>query len=428
MKHSRYNLVVEDGDRVLAVNLLSRAAIELSADAYQSFVTITTNDDSDDDTIAFRRHLAENLFILPNDFDELAYIKTQTMEARYDESQLGVVIAPTIGCNFSCHYCFENRTSGDLSDVAEEKIIALVRESIAGRTDLAVQWFGGEPLQSLPSIERLSLGFLRLAVQHDVRYAATVITNGYLMTAEVAEKLERWGVRSVQISLDGDRPLHDRTRFEEPGKGSFDRILENIRTASHRFEIKVRVHVAPFSVASVLGLIDTLAQRDMARHIELYFAPLFNYRAGMTSQPYAADGKRFMTAREFAAIQLPLLRSAKAHGFRTADPLASSYGICTAVRGSTLVVDPSGNLLKCYKDVGNAAEAYGNILDPTAANEPNRAKWMDIAIPRDEECGACDFLPICLGGCTKQWHEGASKDVICTPLKFNWRERLPLEL
>lgn len=428
MKHSRYNLLVEDGDRVLAVNLLSRAAIELSPEAYESFATITTNSDSDEETSGFRRHLMENLFLLPDDFDELAYIKAQTTAARYDESQLGLVIAPTMGCNFSCHYCFENRAPGELSTAAEEKIVALVRENIPGRTDFSVQWFGGEPLQSLASIERLSVAFLRLAAAHNVRYAATVITNGYLMSGDVSEKLERWGVRSVQISLDGDRQLHDRTRFEEPGAGSFDRILENIRAASGRFEMKVRVHVAPFSVNSVFALMDTLAERGMSGHIELYFAPLFNYRAGMASQPYAADGKRFMTSREFATIQIRLLQKAKALGFKTPDPLAASYGICTAVRGSTLVVDPSGNLMKCYKDVGNAAEAYGNIFDPTQTKESNRTKWMDIEIPRDEECCECDFLPICLGGCTKQWHEGASKDVICTPLKFNWRERFALEL
>ena len=128
--------------------------------------------------MAFRRHLAKNLFLLPDDFDELAYIKDRTIEAQYDESQLGLVIAPTIGCNFSCHYCFEQRTSGELSEAPKKRSpTSFVKTSSEG-TDFAVQWFGGEPLLSLSLMERLSAAFLRLSAKHAVRYAATVITNG----------------------------------------------------------------------------------------------------------------------------------------------------------------------------------------------------------------------------------------------------------
>jgi uncharacterized protein len=89
------------------------------------------------------------------------------------------------------------------------------------------------------------------------------------------------------------------------------------------------------------------------------------------------------------------------------------------------VIDPRGNLLKCYKDVGQDAEAVGT-LESGEADGPNLLKWMDIHIPRDDECRGCRFLPVCLGGCTKQWHEGAAKATICTPLKFNAEERVRL--
>ena len=78
-----------------------------------------------------------------------------------------------------CHYYFEQRTSGELSEAAEEKITDLVRENIIGRTDFAVQWFGGEPLLSLSLMERLSAAFLRLSAKHAVRYAATVICENH---------------------------------------------------------------------------------------------------------------------------------------------------------------------------------------------------------------------------------------------------------
>lgn len=417
---------------MLVVNLLSRAALELSTEAYLVFQgwaaapgSLEPPGDEEQDFHAFLR---ESLFLLPDDFDELAYIKERSRAERFDQSQLGLVIAPTQSCNFSCHYCFETHPPGELSPDFQRRVVNLVEERLPGRRELAVQWFGGEPLQSLGVIDRLSGELLRLANKHGAGYAATVITNGYLMSRPVAERLRADGVVAAQVSLDGDRALHDRTRFERPGQGSFDRIVENVCAAGDLFDITLRVHVAPFNVPSVHALVDTLAERGVARSVsEIYFAPLFNYRPNMKETPYRVDGRRFMGAREFAAVQADLLRHARERGFRTPDPLKASWGICTAVRENTIVVDAQGDLFKCYKDVGNARESYGRAGEAVAL-DVNRTKWLDIEVPRDAECRECQFLPVCFGGCTKQWQEGASKDVICTPLKFNWRERLPLEL
>jgi uncharacterized protein len=302
----------------------------------------------------------------------------------------------------------------------------LVRERLPGREHLSVQWFGGEPLAAISVIDSLSEAFMELATKENTTYAATVITNGYLLTSPVSALLARRGVQLVQITLDGDRSLHDRVRFQNRQQGSFDVILDNVRYASLQMSIKLRVHVAPYNLASVFSLLDTLAEEKMQSHIaQIYFAPLFNYRPHMTGQPYATDGKRFMNARNFAEVQVQLLQKAAMAGFRIPDPLDVSYGVCTAVRESTLVVDASGSLVKCYKDVGVADQAIGTLAEGVT-NGPMLQKWMDLPLPRDEECRACRFLPICLGGCSKQWQEQASKDVICTPLRYNSEEIIRL--
>jgi uncharacterized protein len=430
MKASRYNLFVPDGEAVYAVNLLSRTAITLSPQAYEAYQEMACGEaempapEEAPELHEFEQMLRTGLFLLDDDFDELAYIRYRVQQERFDTRQLGLVITPTMGCNFSCHYCFENKTDSFLSEEAQNRLIRLVASNLAGREHLSVQWFGGEPLQALPIIENLSRNFMRLAQTAGVAYAATVITNGYLMTEEVSQRLAELGVTTVQISLDGDKHLHDRTRFERPGAGSFEKILEHIRLASPHLSVKLRVHVAPFNVDSVRHLIDTLGQRQIAPHVaELYFAPLFNYRQAMPGQAYQSDGKRFMNSEQFAGTQIELLQRAAAWGFAAPDFLEVSYGICTAVRNNTLVVDADGNLMKCYKDVGVSEEATGSLSTGPQANR-NLLKWMDIQIPRDDECRECRFLPICLGGCTKQWHEGASKGVICTPLKYNAEEMI----
>ena len=134
-----------------------------------------------------------------------------------------------------------------------------------------------------------------------------------------------------------------------------------------------------------------------------------------------------MTAEEFAHVQVSLAQRVHKLGFKLSNILDTSYGICTAVRENTLVIDSSGNLLKCYKDVGDKSQTIGT-LDQGITPNNNLLKWMDIQIPRDKECQECKFLPICLGGCSKQWQENAPKEVICTPLRFNAEEMLKLYL
>ena len=48
------------------------------------------------------------------------------------------------------------------------------------------------------------------------------------MTEETSHLLNNINVKTVQITLDGDRALYNRTRFDNPETNSFDRILKNI--------------------------------------------------------------------------------------------------------------------------------------------------------------------------------------------------------
>jgi uncharacterized protein len=176
----------------------------------------------------------------------------------------------------------------------------------------------------------------------------------------------------------------------------------------------------------------------MAKHVDkIYFAALFNFRSHVrdevstqlpilsASTPFEADGKRFMNSHDFAQVQVKLLERSLKLGFDIPDFLDASYGICTAVRDNMFVVDADGNLTKCYADLGSTTESIGT-LDRGPEMNSNLAKWMDVDIPRDDECRDCRFLPTCLGGCSKQWHEGASKDVICTPLRYNADQMIKL--
>src|SRR5439155_1240503 len=173
-------------------------------------------------------------------------------------------------------------------------------------------------------------------------------------------------------------------------------ILSNVKAMPHELAVHLRIHLAPFNRASVWDLIDNLGREGLASKIAvIYFAPLFNYHTSMTSGAYRADGKRFATSEQFASMEIEALHRARRWGFKVKDFLDVSYGICTAVRANTFVVDPYGNLVKCYKDVGVEREKVGTLDDGVSAGT-NLKQWLDIPVPRDQECAECAFLPVCL--------------------------------
>ncbi len=71
-------------------------------------------------------------------------------------------------------------------------------------------------------------------------------TNGYLLDQKKLKALTDLNVRSFQISLDGDKDVHDSMRIRADGKGTFDTIWNNLLMAHMTdldFSIMIRLHV-----------------------------------------------------------------------------------------------------------------------------------------------------------------------------------------
>ena len=102
-----------------------------------------------------------------------------------------------------------------------------------GSTQFALIFFGGEPLLNQPVMFDTAERLWRVTQSRGVEMRINVITNGLLLTPEVIDRLEPFGLNGVKVTLDGDQPTHDRMRPLRGGQGTFDRIIENIRRVAH---------------------------------------------------------------------------------------------------------------------------------------------------------------------------------------------------
>ena len=132
------------------------------------------------------------------------------------KSPISVVWEITNNCNFKCPHCraYEEFTVDD--EQMENKIIdELIKNDI-----LTVNISGGEPLLNpriFEIIQRLSNANMYVGIS----------TNGWLYK-EKRKKLLEAGLKFIQVSLDGDKMLHEKFRGVE---GSYERAVDTLKQA-----------------------------------------------------------------------------------------------------------------------------------------------------------------------------------------------------
>ncbi|MGH9834597.1 MAG: radical SAM protein [Blastocatellia bacterium] len=138
-------------------------------------------------------------------------------------------IIPIRRCNLSCAYCNEyDKTS---EPVPTEEMLRRI-DQLAALGTTAITFSGGEPLLH-PELERI----VERIRHHGA--IATLITNGYLLTAERIKRLNRAGLDYLQISVDNVTP-------DDVSKKSLKVLDQKLRLLAEHAEFDVTIN-------SVLG-------------------------------------------------------------------------------------------------------------------------------------------------------------------------------
>jgi len=407
MKPSRYNHFFEvDGQAILAYNSLSTALTGLSADEFAALQTFCT--EPRDDLFgarglgSFCDSLVKAGFLIPDDQDEIELISEIHAALKGRQRTLGLTIMPTLDCNFRCSYCFSYTRHERMGTEIQEALLRFVEEKLEAAERLSVTWYGGEPTLCLDMIDTLSARLRALCQRHGVELLpASIVTNGYLLTAQVAERLQAAGIREAQVTLDGDRATHDQRRPLRGGGGTFDRILDNVAAAREILDIKVRINVDRDNADTAVGTLDALADRGLQR-TPVYFGHVKPY-----SEACSGIASACFSDREFSQLDLALTRQALARGFGSFRyPHLELGGVCGADQRLSYVVAPDGLLFKCWAQASQgSAQSVGSVSDDQLGESMRQIQhenlqrfltWDPLA---DTSCRECRVLPICMGGC-----------------------------
>jgi uncharacterized protein len=443
MQPSMFNVRVPlpDRDDVFLMNTFTDAQLIVSRDVASlldsldapgaaPFRTFSADEQDAIDT------LSANGFLVADRASEREDLQRFFHDFREGSDQLRVTVLTTLQCNFACDYCIQG-DHGDYNKHAVKMSLAeaaRVADWIEARLDTLqsrrfhLMFFGGEPLLNLPVLYYLAERLWNATQARGVQQSISIITNGLLLTSEIVDRLNPFGLGGVKVTLDGDREAHDRMRPLRGGQGTFDRIVRNIRAVADSTHISIGGNFDADTVETYPALLDFLREQEFADKLaKVSFKPVIRApqpvqpKGLITLTPVDANNKPLggacMTGAGTAAARkatsacdschfmdekMAFLRDeTRKRGFPTLDGV--HMGPCEIHKRHAYTIGPDGSLYACPGFAGEATQSVGHV---DGRHEPYRAaaaqRFEDLSPWR--QCGDCSFIPVCGGGCSVAAH------------------------
>ncbi len=310
-------------------------------------------------------------------------------------------------CNMDCGYCFAgkgeyNGEKGLMSlDVAKKAINFLIRNS-EGRTNLEVDFFGGEPLLNWNVCKEIVKYARNLEDKYNKNFRFTLTTNGLLIDDDVIEFSNR-EMSNVVLSLDGRKGTNDNMRKTKNGKGTYDLIIDNFKKFADSRNQK------NYYMRGTYTSFNKDFAKDIIHMADLGFKELSMEPVVCSSKmPYALKREDIDILKEnydiLAKEMIKRYKEGKGFNFYHYD-VDLTGGPCIAKRISGcgvgteyLAITPEGDIYPCHQFVGDQKYLIGN-LDEGITKKEALADFEKCNVYSKPECKKCFAKLYCSGGC-----------------------------
>jgi uncharacterized protein len=231
---SKYNVFKIINDSAIGVNLYNKMLFALDKEKYNTLIKNSHNLKKlkIHDPVFFST--MSKLGIIQRIDSESTLNKKILLENRlivFKDKSYRLTINPTLNCNFSCWYCYEAHPKKRMSKNVINATIKYIEHLVNNLkiNNLNLDWFGGEPLLCYKTtMYPLANEAKKVCDQNHVSFQSGMTTNGYLIRPEMIPFFKKVNMNSFQITLDGEKDQHDKTRCCKNGKPSYDKIVQNI--------------------------------------------------------------------------------------------------------------------------------------------------------------------------------------------------------
>lgn len=330
----------------------------------------------------------------------------------------------TENCNLSCKYCYvpDGLDSGfmDFQIVKNYLSQALERDE---KIDLI--WHGGEPLFSGPPFFKEVLEYIE-SIDKSNQVNNKVQTNGTIINNEFLDLFEENDF-NVGISLDGPREIHNSQRLKENGQGTYETVVNTIDQLKNR-ELNI-------------GILTVLTKNSIGKEEEIYEElvsysdhPKLNFflpegqgrkeeeRLGITNEEFFELYRNFydiwknesntdIKLSPYFEIMASFLSDTRRN------PMCAFNNTCLGE--NYLSIDPEGQIYPCGRLAGIDEYIIGNINEKDVIKRISEVTLPNLNEKRNEsirdQCGGCEYIEICFGGCAHESHYGSNDLMHKTP-------------
>ena len=310
-------------------------------------------------------------------------------------------------CNLNCAYCFasQGKYHGEralMSFEVGKRALDFLVENSAGRRNLEVDFFGGEPLMNFDVVKQLVAYARSIEKEKNKNFRFTLTTNGVLVDDDVIDFANR-ECSNVVLSLDGRKEIHDRYRVDYAGNGSWEKIVPKFQKLVEARQGKNYYMRGTFTHANPDFL------KDIQKMLELGFREL-----SMEPVVCAPGDPSELTEADLAVVmeQYEQLAELMLRHDKKGDPFTFYHymidltgGPCIYKRISGcgsgteyMAVTPWGDLYPCHQFVGDEKFLLGNIWDGVT-NTAVQSEFAACNVYAHEECRDCWARLYCSGGC-----------------------------
>lgn len=327
----------------------------------------------------------------------------------------------TEACNLYCTYCYQiNKSLNKMSFETAKKFIDLIlsdnpeiNNHINGKNSgiIVLDFIGGEPLLEIDLMDKIVDYFIRRMIELDhpwlMMYRISVGTNGTLYFDERFQKfIRKHKTRlSVNITVDGNKELHDSCRVFENGSGSYDKAMAAVKhwiKFSGNTMPSTKITIAPENVKYISNAIIHMIENGFTVINENCV-----YEEGWTVEHARILYKELKKIADYLIdnnmYEDHSIRIFNQEWYKPMSP-ENNNNWCGG-DGSMLAVDVHGNLFNCIRymksSVGNDVKPLiiGNVDDGIATTKSckDNLKCMQCITRRSQSTDECFNCPIATG-------------------------------
>ena len=310
-------------------------------------------------------------------------------------------------CNLRCEYCFAAK--GDFGcgrklmplEVGKKAIDFLITHS-AGRHNLEMDFFGGEPLMNWDVVKELVLYAREQEKLYNKNFRFTITTNGLLLTDDKIDFINR-EMSNCVLSLDGRKEVNDRLRVRVDGTGCYDQIVPKYQKLVAQRGDKDYYARGTFTKYNLDFTEDVLHMADLG----------FDQ---VSVEPVVSDEKLDYSIKtedltrvfeEYERLANALIRRRKeGRGFNFFHFMIDlNQGPCAIKRlrgcgcgNEYVAVTPEGDIYPCHQFVGDEQWKMGNVLEDSF-DLSMKERFAKANVYSKPECKNCWAKFYCSGGC-----------------------------